>query len=168
MRRKRMHGKRRRRSSWKPSPLKSHHEAVADADYVKRQMELDKGTSVKQGPGYQHLGGGIIRPNPDIRITEDPLWENALELVDPTGVSSYDDAAEAWEGDSNFDKAVETIGIIPGLSVAKGPIKGVKAGYNLIKKQIPKAKNYGTRALQNLGFYDVADDIYEDNIKTDK
>ena len=73
MRRRRMHGKRRRRSSCKPSPLKhiismkkedqhphnkdgSHPKkdtskaSEADADYVKRQMELDKQPGFRQAP----------------------------------------------------------------------------------------------------------------------
>ena len=68
MRRRRMHGKRRRRSSCKPSPLKSNHEAVADPEYVKRQMELDKEPGIKQGPGYRDLGGGVLRPDADPRL----------------------------------------------------------------------------------------------------
>ena len=76
MRRRRMHGHLRRRSSCKPSPLKhiismkkedqhSHNkdgshpkkdtsktnEAEVDIDYVKRQAELDKQPSIRQAPG---------------------------------------------------------------------------------------------------------------------
>ena len=70
MRRKRIHGHRRRKSSCKPSPLKhvtsmksedlhDHphsdvSEAKADPNYVKRQIELDKQPSIKQAPGKAH------------------------------------------------------------------------------------------------------------------
>jgi len=47
MRRKRMHGKRRRRSSCKPSPLKSHHEAVADPNFDPSASYITQDDSVR-------------------------------------------------------------------------------------------------------------------------
>ena len=189
-RRRYMHGKRRRRSSYKLSPLKhttrngrtlrehAHDEdgnhpgdqerakkfrearrqgeeeaaknepevSAADADYAKRQAELDK------------------QPGVDKKQVEekDSLGENIVEIFDPTGVSSWDDAARAYNKEEwGLNEYLDMASVIPFAGKLTKLFKGAKTGINLAKKGFST-----TQAAQNaLEVMEGASDIYQDNIQ---
>ena len=143
MRRKRMHGKRRRRSSCKPSPLKhiismkkedqhphnkdgSHPKkdtskaSEADADYVKRQAELDKQPSIRQAPGSS-------------RAKKDDEYSTMDKVQD----------------------ALSVAGMSPGYGiVADGAnflISGVRGIGSLLSGDLESAKEHGIQALFSAG-----------------
>ena len=155
-RRKRMHGKKRRKSSCAPfkdvismkaedqhdhdadgnHPEKSN-EAVADPDYVKRQMELDKQPSIKQAPGesyketegvsnVQKLQSGLTTAE----FVEGPIGTIAggVNALISGGRGIYHAVrGETAEAASNFtDAGLSAAGIVPGLGIAATTAKQAK------------------------------------------
>ena len=147
MRRKRMHGKRRRRSSCKPSPLKhiismkkedqhphnkdgSHPKkdtskaSEADADYVKRQMELDKQPSIRQAPGSS-------------RTKKDTKKDDEYSGID------------------KVQDALSVAGMSPGYGIladgANFVISGARGIGSLLSGDLESAKEHGIQALFSAG-----------------
>tara|TARA_R100001129_G_scaffold149091_1_gene110964 strand:- start:128 stop:742 length:615 start_codon:yes stop_codon:yes gene_type:complete len=147
MRRRRMHGHLRRRSSCKPSPLKhkegegwahdfktdaEYHkddskkdtsktsEAEVDIDYVKRQAELDKQPSIRQAPGSS-------------RAKKDDEYSTMDKVQD----------------------ALSVAGMSPGYGiVADGAnflISGVRGIGSLLSGDLESAKEHGVQALFSAG-----------------
>ena len=97
----------------------------------------------------------------------DSLAENVFEFFDVSGVSSWDDAARAYESmrqrDAslpNFNEFVDMLGAVPMLGKFSKPIKAAGAVVSLAKP----AMNY-QKYLNLLDVYDSGQDIYQDNLR---
>ncbi|MGY8791871.1 MAG: hypothetical protein ACKVKR_16575 [Pseudomonadales bacterium] len=139
-----------------PSAFKSTHgpEAVADPKEYARQEQLKTEPSV----------GPYTGKDSDPR-EGDSLLENIVEIVDPTGVSSWDDANRAWnkEDKTGWDY-VDMAGAIPFAGKVSKVARGLKKGFDLYKASTKAASaGLGLGRLLNAG--DAASDIKEDNIK---
>jgi hypothetical protein len=124
---------------------------------------------------YEHGGptGGEIRPTPgginmttglsgasnphESMIRPDGGMENLLEFIDPTGLSSWDDAYRAYQGMKqdgrylpNFGEATDMFGAIPLIGKVG---KGAKLGAQLL--------GAGGRGVNLL---DTAQDLYSENL----
>ena len=145
------------------TPLKMHEgkphseptESVADPKEYDRQRQLEKESSIKPYTGK----------DPDPRDKEDSLLENVVEFVDPTGVSSWDDASRAYDKeDKGVVDYLDMAGAIP-LAGKIGKIpRYAKQGFDLFKSG-SKAAAATLGASRLLNFSDTASDIKEDNIK---
>ena len=153
MRRRRIHGHRRRKSSCEPSPLKhitsmksedlhDHphsdvSEAKTDPDYVKRKIELDKQPSIKQAPGKSHketkdvsniqkLQSGLTTAE----FVEGPVGTIAggVNMLISGGRGIYHAVrGETAEAASNFtDAGLSVAGLVPGLGIAATTAKQAK------------------------------------------
>ena len=93
------------------------------------------------------------------------LLENVVEFVDPTGVSSWDDASRAYDKeDKGVVDYLDMAGAIP-LAGKIGKIpRYAKQGFDLFKSG-SKAAAATLGASRLLNFSDTASDIKEDNIK---
>ena len=93
---------------------------------------------------------------------KDSLGENIVEIFDPTGVSSWDDAARAYKKDKwEFDDYLDMASVIPFAGKLTKLLKGARGGINLAKAGFSATK----AAQQGLEGYEAASDIYQDNIK---
>jgi hypothetical protein len=124
---------------------------------------------------YEHGGptGGEIRPTPgginmttglsgasnphESMIRPDGGMENLLEFIDPTGLSSWDDAYRAYQGMKqdgrylpNFGEATDMFGAIPLIGKVG---KGAKLGAQLL--------GAGGRGVN---LFDTAQDLYSENL----
>ena len=84
-------------------------------------------------PKYQNAGE-----------TADPLWEDIVEIIDPTGVSSYDDVYRTFKNPNSkwYDKALSIAGALPivgkfgkAAKLAGEGVKAAKAASELSKIQ---------------------------------
>ena len=99
---------------------------------------------------------------------KDSVFENILEFVDLTGISSHDDARRAYESMRkrgvnlpNFNEFVDMLGAVPVIGkVGKAP--KLAKGVFEVAKQSPK---YMKVLNKLMGAYDSGQDIYEDNIQ---
>ena len=160
MRRRRIHGHLRRRSSCKPSPLKSPHTFKdAQANAMRAQAKKDE----KKTPDDYFVSDTHIKnENPNRRGPggKDSLLENVAEYFDPTGVSSWDDAARAYKKDEwGVDDYLDMASAIPFFGKAAKYLKGGKAVINLAKTG---SAALGARRLVDAT--DTAKYIYEDNL----
>jgi hypothetical protein len=77
-------------------------------------------------------------------MQDDSTFENAMEIIDPTGISSYDDvmraeaAARARNGQYTADEALDFAGAMPifgklkaGINLGKGTMAGLKHGFKM-------------------------------------
>ena len=127
-------------------------ETVADTKKAARQEQLKTESSV----------GPYTGNDPDVR-EGDSLFENIIEVVDPTGISSHDDAERAYnKEDKGVWDYVDMAGAIPLAGKLFKGAKLLKGGFNLYKNA-GKASGIltGTKALNALG---ASNDIKEDNI----
>jgi hypothetical protein len=87
-----------------------------------------------------------------------PIVKSAVQILDPTGVSSYDDVKKAW-GDNKFDSAdiLEPIGAIPVIGKAEKVLyKGFKLAKNTAKNAVDiyKASKVANRVGNANSAYD--------------
>lgn len=87
--------------------------------------------------------------------TEDALWEDVLEILDPTGITSWDDVyrrGKDFRKDPNwgtlFDLGIESLGAVPVIGTAGKLAKGIKLSNNLIKSA--KTTKAGQKALNGI------------------
>lgn len=92
---------------------------------------------------------------------KDTLGENIIEYFDPSGISSWDDAANAYKQDEwGLDEYLDMASAIPFFGKAAKYLRGGRAAINLAKTG--SATLGATRVL---GGADTASDVYQDNIK---
>ena len=139
-----------------PSAFKSTHgpETVADPKEYQRQEQLKTQSSV----------GPYTGNDPDVR-EGDSLFENIIEVVDPTGISSHDDAERAWnKEDKDAWDYVDMAGAIPLAGKLFKGAKLLKGGFNLYKNA-RKASGILTGTNVALNAPGAINDIKQDNIK---
>jgi len=125
-------------------------------------------TSQGNTPTYEK--GGPTNKMGQAMKREDSLMENILEFVDPTGITSYDDAYRAYqtmqaEGRSlpNFNEFVDMLGAVPLVGKVGKVGKAAGAGMKMIKQASQGARAAsGAGRLMNAG--DTVNDIYSDNV----
>ena len=129
-------------------------ETVADPKEYQRQEQLKKESSVGPYTGNEPDG-----------TENDSLLENIVEFVDPTGVSSWDDARRAYgKKDKGMGDYLDMAGAIPLIGKVPKVARGLKKGFDLYKASTKAASaTVGTSRLLNFG--DTASDIKNDNIK---
>jgi len=97
----------------------------------------------------------------------DSLIENVLEFVDPTGITSHDDARRAYESMRqrgaklpDFNEFVDMLGAVPVLGKLG---KAGKATQGLIEvaRQSPK---YMQMLMRLVDGYDSVQDVHQDNV----
>jgi hypothetical protein len=173
MRRRRIHGHLRRRSSCKPSPLKHKEGNMAAHSYMSEGKyhgaTAEEAESTRVGTSSAPNQNSIVLVDPDKYKKEkkqpedkDSLGENLVEVFDPTGISSWDDAARAYNKEKwGFDDYLDMASVIPFAGKLTKLLKGAKGGINLAKAGFSASK----AAQQGLEGYEAATDIYQDNIK---
>tara|TARA_R100000278_G_scaffold113032_2_gene91040 strand:- start:85 stop:555 length:471 start_codon:yes stop_codon:yes gene_type:complete len=99
---------------------------------------------------------------------KDSILENILEFVDPTGITSHDDARRAYESMRqrganlpNFNEFVDMLGALPVIGKVGKGAKATSAAIE-VARQSPK---YLSVIEKLIDAYDSGQDIYEDNIK---
>ena len=99
---------------------------------------------------------------------KDSLLENILEFVDPTGITSHDDARRAYESMRqrgaklpNFNEFVDMLGAVPVIGKLGKGAKATSAAIQ-IARQSPR---YISTIKTLIDGYDSGQDIYQDNIK---
>ena len=109
-------------------------------------------------------GATSIRQTPD---DVDSLIENVFEFFDVTGVSSWDDAARAYESMKqrdaslpSFNEFVDMLGAVPMLGKLSKPVRAAGTMVDLVKPVINYKKYFDL-----LGAYDSGQDIYQDNLR---
>jgi len=97
----------------------------------------------------------------------DSLVENVFEFFDVTGVSSWDDAARAYESMKqrddnlpNFNEFVDMLGVVPMLGKISKPVRAAGTMIDFVKPVINYKKYFDL-----LGAYDSGQDIYQDNLR---
>lgn len=132
-------------------------ESVADPGWYARQQQLEKEPSFKPYTGK----------DPDPRDKGDSLLENIVEFVDPTGISSWDDAYRAYnKEDRGVMDYVDMFGAVPLLGKASKIARATGKGFNLAKSASKTASaGMGSAASRLLNLGDTSSDIEEDNTK---
>ena len=165
-----MHGKRRRKSSSAPFKHKegnmAAHSYMAEDKYHRATTQESSTTRVDTSSVPNQ--NSIVLVDPDRYKKEkkqpenkDTLGENIIEYFDPTGVSSWDDAANAYKQDEwGLDEYLDMASAIPFFGKAAKYLRGGKAAINLAKTG---SATLGAQKL--LDATDTASDIYEDNVK---
>lgn len=86
---------------------------------------------------------------------EDHLSEDIIEMVDPTGLLSWDDAIRTWKDPNStaFDKTVETLGALPLLGNLAKPFKAIKIGKRVLPaiKKIPNVLGSKSKLAKEMG-----------------
>jgi hypothetical protein len=126
-----------------------------------QQKELGGPTEgeIRPTPGGINMTTGLSgASNPhEAMIRPDGGMENLLEFIDPTGLSSWDDAYRAYQGMQrdgrylpNFGEATDMFGAIPLLGKVG---KGAKLGAQLLGA-----------AGRGVNLFDTAQDLYSENL----
>ena len=107
---------------------------------------------------------GAIFPK---EVKRDSNVENVVEFLDPTGVSSWDDAKEAYDKkDKGVMDYVDMFGAVPVFGKAGKIAKAAGKGFNLYKSASKTASaTIGSAANRLLNLGDATSDIKKDNIK---
>jgi hypothetical protein len=124
--------------------------ALPEIDVVQSKIPSKQKNNIAQKGSNKNLFGD-----------KDPLWENLLEIADPTGITSWDDVGRAWsDGKFDYKDVLEPLGAIPGLGkFAKGVTTAGKFAQGLTTTQKV------ARGIQGGNVANDLDDIYQDNIK---
>ena len=99
---------------------------------------------------------------------KDSLLENILEFVDPTGITSHDDARRAYESMRqrgaklpNFNEFVDMLGAVPVIGKLGKGAKATSAAIQ-IARESPRYLSVIGKLIDG---YDSGQDVYQDNIK---
>lgn len=126
--------------------------------------------ATSQGNTPTYAMGGPTGKLTNAMERDDSLMENILEFVDPTGITSYDDAYRAYQSMKadgralpNFGEFVDMLGAVPVLGKLGKAGKAAGAGMKMVQKASAgaRAASMGGKLL-NAG--DAANDIYSDNL----
>ena len=91
-----------------------------------------KNAKAKKEPGYEKSSGA--------QSFEDfgnkhPIIKAAVQIADPSGVSSYGDVKKAWnDGKTDYSDIVEPLSALPVLGKIGKTIKGLKIGTDIFKE----------------------------------
>lgn len=98
------------------SPIKQ----IEDSPYVKSRLKAKQSPS--QATSFEEFG------------KKHPYIKAAVQILDPTGISSHGDVKKAWK-DGKFDSSdiIEPMGAIPVLGKFGKIIKGAKIGTDYLK-----------------------------------
>jgi len=117
-------------------------------------------------------GGGATGKLGDAMQRDDSFMENILEFVDPTGITSYDDAYRAYNSMKaagrkvpNFEEFVDMLGAVPLVGKAGKALKGGGAAMKAIQNASAGAR-VASSTGKLLNALDTGQDIYSDNIKS--
>lgn len=67
-------------------------------------------------------------------LDADPIVKSAIQIIDPTGVSSYGDVKKAWSDNKfNGSDIIEPLGALPVIGKFGKLIKGAKIGSDYLK-----------------------------------
>jgi len=169
MRRKRIHGKKRRKSSYAPFKHKegnmAAHSYMSENKYHGATTEEADNTRVDIGVPNQNsitlIDKDKYKEDKKQSEEKDSLGENIVEVFDPTGVSSWDDAARAYNKEKwGLDEYLDMASVIPFAGKLTKLFKGARTGINLAKKTFSASRAAGDA----LDTYESASDIYQDNI----
>lgn len=98
------------------SPLKQ----AEDTPYVKSRMKAKQSPS--QATSFEEFG------------KKHPYIKAAVQILDPTGISSHGDVKKAWnDGEFNSSDIIEPMGALPVLGKFGKMIKGAKVGTDYLK-----------------------------------
>ena len=165
-----MHGKRRRKSSYTPFKHKEGnieaHNYMAEDKYHRATTQEADNTRVDTPTINQiQIDDDLKQVYKDMRQKDeekDSLVENLVEIVDPTGFSSWNDAARAYNKEEwGLDEYLDMASVIPFTNKFTKLFKAARGGINLAKAGFSASK----AAKQGLEGYEAASDIYQDNIK---
>jgi gas vesicle protein len=105
---------------------------------------------------------------------KDSLMENILEFVDPTGITSYDDAYRAYNSMKaagrvvpNFEEFVDMLGAVPMVGKVGKVAKASSAAMQTLKTASAGARA-ASAAGKLMNAADTGQDIYSDNISKQK
>jgi hypothetical protein len=117
----------------------------------------------KEFARQQKLHEGLFDP----RVKRDSTVENVVEFFDPTGISSWDDAIEAYnKKDKGVMDYVDMFGAVPLLGKVGKIARAAGKGFDLYKSASRTASaTIGSAANRLLNLGDAASDIKEDNTK---
>jgi hypothetical protein len=117
----------------------------------------------KEYARQQQLHEGLFDP----RVKRDSNVENVIEFFDPTSISSWDDAKEAYnKKDKGVMDYVDMFGAVPILGKAGKIAKAAGKGFNLYKSASKTASaTVGSAANRLLNLGDATSDIKKDNTK---
>ena len=99
------------------SPIKQ----IEDSPYVKSRIKAKNSPS--QAMSFEKFG------------EKHPYIKAAVQILDPTGVSSYGDVKKAWnDGKTDYNDVLEPIGALPAIGKIGKLIKGAKIGTDFLKE----------------------------------
>lgn len=103
------------------------------------QSSLDssnkKVSKIKEDKKANPHPGGIVKVAYDDLDSMHPLAKTGVQILDPTGVSSYRDVRRVWnDGKSDENDILEPLGALPAVGAFGKVIKGLKVNTDIFKE----------------------------------
>jgi hypothetical protein len=91
-----------------------------------------KNAKAQKEPGYKKSSGAMSFEEYG---NKHPIIKAAVQIADPTGISSYGDVKKAWnDNKTNYSDIVEPLSALPVIGKIGKTIKGLKIGTDIFKE----------------------------------